>query len=135
MDVADRKPIIALDYDGTIVQNAWPDHGKPLPGAAKSIKQLLNDFDIVIHTCRIAPYDMEGGKRTGSEVAKEVTAVHAKLRMMGLPWLPIHQDPWKPNADIYLDDKGMHFTGWQDVNRQIEKWKIVKLITEAQRAK
>lgn len=132
--MTDRRPVIALDYDGTIVTNSWPEHGRPLPDAARSIKGLLNDFDIVIHTCRIAPYDMDGGKRNPIEVAKEVKAIDRKLKSMGLPTLEIHQDPWKPGADIYLDDKGMHFTNWLDVNRQIENWKIGQLLMKHQKA-
>jgi hypothetical protein len=128
------KPIIALDYDGTIVTNSWPEHGKPLPDAARSIKKLLNDFDIIIHTCRIAPYGVHGEKRSPIDVAKEVKAIDRKLKSMGLPTMEIHQDPWKPGADIYLDDKAMRFHNWHDANRQIEHWKIAALFTKAMEA-
>jgi hypothetical protein len=116
----ERRPTIALDYDGTIVSNAWPEHGDPEPNAARNIKHLLKTFDIIIHTSRIAPVDMEGSFRTGTQVAKEITAIHNKLRKMGLPWLPIHQLPWKPGADLYLDDKGMHYNGnWDETLGEI----------------
>lgn len=128
-----RRPIIALDYDGTVVSNAWPEHGTPQPGAAKVLKKLSNEFDLIIHTCRIAPVDMDGSRRTGTEVAKEITAIHNKLKKMGLPWLPIHQDPWKPGADLYLDDKGMHHQNWSKTEQMIETWKVVQMISQAQK--
>jgi hypothetical protein len=125
-----RRPIIALDYDGTVVTNSWPEHGTPQPGAAKALKKLSNDFDLVIHTCRIAPFDMEGNPRTGKQVADEKRGIHNKLKQMGLGYVEIHQLPWKPNADIYLDDKGMHHFNWALTERNIEGWKIRALVQE-----
>ena len=105
-------PVVALDYDGTIVSNSVPEHGTPEPGAAAAIKRLrAKGIEFVIHTSRIAPYDMEGNRRSGVQVAKEVRAIDRKLKQMGLGYMNIHQDPWKPGAAVYLDDNAAHYDG------------------------
>lgn len=105
-------PVIALDYDGTIVDNAWPEHGTPQKDAAAVIKRLrAKGIDFTIHTCRISPFDMEMQRRPGVSVTKEVRAIDRKLKMMGLGYMNIHQDPWKPGAAVYLDDNGAHHDG------------------------
>lgn len=112
---------IALDYDGTIVSNAYPEHGTPEPHAAAIIKRLMDRYDVTIFTSRIAPFDMEGHPREGRHVAHEITAIHNKLKRMGLPYLPIHQLPWKIGADLYIDDKALHYAGnWLKTELEIE---------------
>ena len=114
------RKLVALDYDGTIVSQAWPDHGKPEPNAAAVIKRLMEKYDVTIFTARIAPFDMEGRQRSGIEVAKEVKAIDRKLKGMGLPTLPIHQLPWKIGAAAYVDDKSIEYRGdWLDVERKL----------------
>lgn len=103
---------IALDYDGTIVASAWPAHGKPEPGAAAAIKRLMQQYEVVIFTTRIASRDVdEQTPRSGVEIAKEIRGIDRKLKQMGLPYLEVWQHPWKIGADLYVDDKALHYDG------------------------
>jgi len=46
-------PIIAIDFDGTIVKDEYPGIGKPLPGAIQAINELYDDgYCIIINSCR-----------------------------------------------------------------------------------
>jgi hypothetical protein len=113
---------IALDYDGTIVSNAWPDHGTPEPNAAAVIKRLCAEYDVTIFTARIAPFDMDGQPRKGKQVATELRDIHNKLKKMGLGYLEIHQLPWKIGADLYVDDKALHYDGsWIETELEIHR--------------
>jgi hypothetical protein len=117
------SPTVALDYDGTLTEFCYPDHGAPQPHAAAVIKRLMaKGVEFTIHTCRIAPFDMNGERRAGVSVAKEVRGIDRKLKSMGLPYLEIHQLPWKPSASVYLDDNGMHHRGdWLDTEQRLLK--------------
>lgn len=45
--------IIAIDFDGTIVENKFPEIGNPINGAFKYMKKLQGQgFFIVLWTCR-----------------------------------------------------------------------------------
>lgn len=114
---------LAIDYDGTIVDIGWPGHGKPKPNAAAVIKRLLQQYDVTIFSTRIAPVDVDGvTRRSGVEIAKEVRGIDRKLKQMGLPYIPIWQDPWKVGADLYIDDKGVHYDGnWLATEFEIER--------------
>jgi hypothetical protein len=49
--------IIAVDFDGTIVENDFPEIGKELPGAIRTLKDLQAvGHKIIIWTCRCEPY-------------------------------------------------------------------------------
>ena len=45
--------IIAIDFDGTICQNEYPEIGDPMPLAIWSIKKLKKrGHDLILWTCR-----------------------------------------------------------------------------------
>ena len=45
--------IVAVDFDGTLCKDAYPDIGDPLPYSLYYIKELAKDGVILIlHTCR-----------------------------------------------------------------------------------
>lgn len=45
--------IIGIDFDGTIVEHAYPKLGKPVPGALETIKELIaNEHRIILWTMR-----------------------------------------------------------------------------------
>jgi hypothetical protein len=89
---------------------------------------------VTIFTSRIAPFDMEGRQRSGKEVAREVTAIHNKLKLMGLPYIPIHQLPWKVGADLYVDDKAVQYRGdWKQTEGEIRARLWVQKVLELAR--
>jgi len=102
------KNIICLDLDGVIYPNLiWMGShtlkGKPVPGAKESIDTLKEDYKIIINSARFED---------------ETTIPKVK------EWLELHDIHYdeiaskKPHADIYIDDKGIGFSG--DWNKTIE---------------
>lgn len=106
-----RPPTVAIDLDGTIIEQAvWTDGGKGdfvlIPGAVQEIKKLKESgWKIVIHTARF-PDDLdEAGRR---------------LRDLGVQFDLIWGGEGKPLADVYLDDKGITFEGkWEGMAERI----------------
>jgi len=102
--------IIAIDFDGTIVEHKYPHIGKPLPGAFETISQLYADgHRIIIWTCR-------GGQ--------ELVCAIEYLHKNGVPFDRVNENVnyeiigFKPApkiyADIYIDDKNLGgFPGWE----------------------
>jgi len=98
--------IIAIDFDGTIVEHDYPNIGSPIPGAAEYIKKLHQDgHTILIWTAR-----------SGFEL------IHAMLYLKGaqIPFervnsnaIEIASNPeWinfspKIYADVYIDDRNV----------------------------
>lgn len=107
--------IISIDFDGTIVREAWPDIGAPLPGAIAAIRKLhASGHTIIINSCRVgAPEDS----------MRQWLAEH-------LPGCIDHineNDPKrcasfggdcrKISADVYIDDKSIFCDGiyWTEI--------------------
>lgn len=119
-DSMSKRKLVALDFDGTVVSNAYPGVGVPEPNAAAVIKRLSKEYNVVIFTSRIALWDMAGNLRPGKHVAHELRRIHNKLRQMGLGYVPIHQAPYKIGADAYLDDKAIQYKGdWLQAERDL----------------
>jgi len=99
-----KPKIIALDFDGTIVENAYPNVGKLKLNAKEVINKLADEgFKIIINTCRAGIH--EG-------------LVYTFLEEQGIKYdyinsnLPTQieffkQDCRKISADIYIDDKNL----------------------------
>ena len=48
-----RHKIFAVDFDGTLCENAWPEIGKPYEYMIAAVKQLRQDGNkIILWTCR-----------------------------------------------------------------------------------
>lgn len=45
--------ILSVDFDGTIVEHAYPEIGDPLPGALETLRELAAlGYRLVLNTCR-----------------------------------------------------------------------------------
>ncbi len=103
---------IVIDLDGVLCPIKQPGQEyedlEPLPGAVEGLRKLHQDGNyIIIQTARhMATCDSNVGK------------VMKKLGMKTLQWLDDHGFEYdeiyfgKPNADIYIDDRGVRFTEW-----------------------
>lgn len=48
-----RPKVIAVDFDGTLCKNAWPDIGEPYEGMIEDMKNLRRHGDkVILWTCR-----------------------------------------------------------------------------------
>nr|DAN30247.1 MAG TPA: nucleotidase 5'-nucleotidase [Caudoviricetes sp.] len=104
--------IIAIDFDGTICQNKYPEIGEPMPLAIESIKELKErGHDLILWTCRqgdllddAVKWCKEHGIPFGLVNEHEPNNLKAFDRVAGN----------KVFADIYIDDRNLGgFPGWE----------------------
>lgn len=102
---------IAVDFDGTITENRYPEIGKPMPFAFDTLKMLAKDHQLILWTCR-----------TGKLLDEAVEF----CRKNGVEFYAINKnypeeqyDPYvmrKIEADIYIDDRNIGgFPGWGNI--------------------
>jgi hypothetical protein len=109
--------VIAIDFDGTIVQNRYPNVGNLQPDARRCINQLHDDGHyIIIWTCRtgerlleainfLLDVDIKFNRVNRSEPSNE-----AKYGGHGR----------KVGADVYVDDRQVGgLPPWKDVYQAI----------------
>ena len=112
-----------VDWDDTLTEDRWPDQGPWLPGAVEALRELERHGDVVIFSCRVAPYAYPSKKFWFDDVKRdpeEVAATVAKMQLMlddvGLGHIEIWQRPYKPAATVYVDNRAVRFTGnWKEV--------------------
>lgn len=100
-----RKPIVAIDFDNTIVD--WVDENNCVlkRGAVAAIQRLRDrNCFITIHTCRIGI-----GKQNG-DLDTVVSEIRRILDEFGVPYDSIHLGT-KVIADVYIDDRAVAFRG------------------------
>jgi len=114
-----KSLLIAVDFDGTIVEDAYPKVGKAKPFAIETIKMLQNDgHRIILWTyrhgralkeahqfmidCGIEPYAVN---RSYPEEASHPSDVSRKI-----------------NADLFIDDRNFGgFPGWGEIYQKLSK--------------
>ena len=109
--------VIAVDFDGTIVDDKFPEIGKEKIFAFETLKALHNDrHKLILWTCRSGKRLEEAVKFCRSK-GVEFYAVNANY-----PEESIHEAPSrKIVADIYIDDRSLGgFPGWETV------WQLLK---------
>jgi hypothetical protein len=126
--------IIAIDFDGTIVEHEFPMIGE-LKEDAKEIIQLLKEegHKIIIWTCRTSQHSfkhVEGSRPTVFDVKDFLDANEIPYDTINhnIPELGFQPAP-KVYADFYIDDKNLGgFIPWKEaydlITIQIEAQKI-----------
>ena len=118
--------IIAIDFDGTICQNKYPEIGEPMPLAIESIKELRErGHDLILWTCRQGEL-LDDAVRWCEE--------------HGIPFYLVNE--FEPNnlkafggvagnkvfANIYIDDRNLGgFPGWERAMEIIKEAEAPKL--------
>lgn len=112
--------IIAVDFDGTIVEDKFPGIGEPKPGAIETLKKLKKEgYILILWTCR-----------TGLDLAKAVAwcaergirfdAINSNLRYMVQKYNG--SDPRKVGAFLYIEDRGLQpLPGWDEIYQLIHE--------------
>lgn len=108
---------IAVDFDGTIVEDAYPKIGKPQPFAFETLKMLeAKGHRLILWTVRkgrTLQEAVEFCKQNGIEFYA-VNNDFAEEEFSG-------RGSRKINADVFIDDRNVGgFIGWGEVYQQIE---------------
>jgi len=110
---------VAIDFDGVIAHYAgWLGidiFGEPISGAKEEIQKMKDmGFYIVIHTARKPTPSLEKYLKDNGIIYDEIN------------WNSNHEYPQdggrrKVIADVYIDDRGICFTGnWSGIAEQVE---------------
>ncbi len=117
-----KSYIIAVDFDGTIVEDAYPKIGKPMLFAFESLKQLISDgHRLVLWTYRHGKYLEEA-----VDFCKENGVVfYAVNSSFDGEIFDLDTQSRKIHADYFIDDRNLGgFPGWgetlQIINKRIE---------------
>lgn len=128
--MADKKPVIGVDFDGTLCEEAYPKIGAVKPGAKEALTMLKAlGYKIVIWTCRTCSYDFDiyGGD------PKQPTLERERVIEMK-NWLIANEIPFdeiddgsrgKLSADFVIDDKAIRFeNNWDAIVFAIHQRKM-----------
>lgn len=116
------RKAIAIDFDGCLVENAWPEIGVPhLEVIRAAIKAKQDGAGLILWTCRVDERLAEAVtfcKSYGLEFDAVNCNLPERIQAYGV-------DCRKVNADEYWDDRAIcmpvmlrNITYWQAVNRQ-----------------
>lgn len=87
------KPLICVDFDGTIF-----DGQKVYPDCIEKLTELRQNYIVMIFSARDGVYR--------DWMVSYLNAAKVPYDIIG---------PVKPNAEVFIDDKGLHFESWSKV--------------------
>ncbi len=113
--ISKKSLIIAIDFDGTVVEDEYPKIGKPMVFAFETLKKLQDDgHRLILWTYRSGrklKESVEFCKENGVEFYA-VNESYDKEELDGISR--------KINADIFIDDRNIGgFIGWGEVYHKI----------------
>ena len=113
-----NKLIIAVDFDGTIVEDAYPKIGKPMLFAFETLKKLQEEgHRLILWTYRY-------GDRLDEAVKFcEEKGIHFYAVNKSFPEEQFTKDmSRKIHADLFIDDRNIGgFFGWGEIYQEIIK--------------
>lgn len=100
-----KLKIYAVDFDGTLCENAWPEIGKPYHKMIELIKSLRQEENskLILWTCREGA-DLEKAVSWCAEQGIIFDAVNDNIKEIK-EWFGGNSR--KIVADVYIDDRGM----------------------------
>ena len=110
------KKIIAIDFDGTIVEDAYPEIGKPQLFAFETLKRLQNDgHRLILWTYRCGR-KLDEAVAFCKENGVEFYAVNNSFPNENFQG----KESRKIGADIFIDDRNIGgFIGWGNIYQQL----------------
>lgn len=110
--------VIAIDFDGTIVHDRYPEIGEPRTGAIETIKKLRKEgYQLILWTCRTGKH-LAAAVAWCAERGIRFDAINESLRYHVVKYNG--SDPRKVGADLYIDDRGLAILpDWEDIYRII----------------
>lgn len=121
MDLFDGKKVVAVDFDGTIVEgNNYPDVGNPIPNAIDTIKLLMEDKDIllILWSCRDINSDPEAFHNMVKFCAKNGLNRFDAINDNVKPARDKNVKCRKVIADLYIDDNTCSWKGFNRLNAE-----------------
>lgn len=112
--MTDRRHVVVLDWDGTLVENRWPHRdGDWMPGAIDAVLKLARaGFHLVVFSARLSPLDpITWKERPPARVKMELDYIRDKLDSAGLTFVDIWTKPGKPGGAVYVDDRAERYHG------------------------
>lgn len=121
-------PVIAIDFDGTIVEHKFPEIGRLLPDAKRVINKWYDlGYKILIWTCRNnhEPDHPEWKHATVGDVRDFL--IKNGIRFTGInqqhPDHFFYLESRKIFAHVYIDDRNLGgFPGWKIAERMVAKY-------------
>lgn len=109
---------IAIDFDGTIVEEAYPGIGKLRKDADKYINMLYDEgINILINTCRAGSFEGEAEnflRRKGIKYHYLNCNLPERVEFF-------KQDCRKLSAEVYIDDKCLfELPSWEEIYKLIK---------------
>lgn len=107
-----------VDWDGTCVEECWPEQGDWLPGAIDALRTLADDGPVVIYSLRCHLYEMDDvTRRPECDVLASHDGIRQKLDAAGLHDVRVYPpNRGKPPGKYYIDDRAVHYDGsWSRV--------------------
>lgn len=107
------KNTLAIDFDGVIHKNSkgYYDgtvYDEPVDGAIDAIKKLSEKYIIILYTFKGHPERPSVNGKDGIQGTWEWLEKHGiKQYVNDIVW-------GKPNAKVYIDDKGYRFENWEN---------------------
>lgn len=98
--------LIAVDFDGTIVRDKYPEIGREIPFATDTLKMLMNEgHQLVLWTVRRGP-TLEAAIEWCRQRGVEFYAVNKSFPGED-ETDPDHHYSRKPKVDIFIDDRNV----------------------------
>jgi uncharacterized HAD superfamily protein len=127
-----KQLVIAIDFDGTIVDNEYPSIGRIKPNAKRVINNLYNDHAIIVWTSRTGRY-----QSAAEQFLKQNGIKYHRINESAPINLKLHKiDTRKIGAHIYIDDcnLGCEKIDWKLIEKQIKK-KVMEEVSFKDRIK
>lgn len=115
------RPLIAVDFDGTIVDHKYPAIGALKPGVIEALTRFRAlGFELIIFSCRGCKWYPE--LFPPEQIARCFAEMKAFLDANQVPYDLIDDgSKGKPFADYYIDDKAIRFQdNWSAIALAIE---------------
>lgn len=113
-----KHKIIAVDFDGTIVENAYPDIGKPIIFAFETLKKLQDEgYVLILWTYR------SGKKlREAVDFCKSNGLVFYAVNKSYPEEIMSKSISRKINADLFIDDRNIGgLVGWGEIYQKLSQ--------------
>lgn len=116
----DEARNVCVDFDGVVHNNdkGFGDgtcYGEPIEGSLEAIKQLAQQYDVIIFTAKAKTDRPLVGGKTGKQLVWEWLHKHSIASYVK----EVTSD--KPRALVYIDDKAIRFINWNDTLTQFSR--------------